>query len=127
MKIKKLIIPIAILSAGLLFTSCGNDNVDPFGKTEPTVITTTAEAETTTEETTTNEEITEKGKTLYATANVNVREQPNTSCKIVGSLSLGESIELIKHLDDGWSAVKYGGKEFYISTQYLQKKSPPIK
>lgn len=127
MKIKKLIIPIAILSAGLLFTSCGNDNVDPFGKTEPTVITTTAEAETTTEETTTNEEITEKGKTLYATANVNVREQPNTSCKIVGSLSLGESIELIKHLDDGWSAVKYGGKEFYISTQYLSEKKPTDK
>lgn len=120
MKHKKFIAVFLLIIILFTFACCGKDEVDPFGDTEPTVITTTEEV-TTTEALTTEEATTEKGKTLYATANVNVREQPNTDCEIVGSLSIGESIELIKHLDNGWSAIKYGGKEFYISTQYLSE------
>jgi len=127
MKIKKFIIPVAVLSAALLLTSCGNDDVDPFGKTEPTVITTESTTENITEATTTSAEVTKKTKTVYATTQVNVREKPNTDCRIVGTLSFGESVELVEHLNNGWSAVKYGGKTCYISTQYLSEKKPTDK
>ncbi len=126
MKHKKIIAVLLLIIILFTFACCGRDEVDPFGDTEPTVITTTEEV-TTTEAPTTEEETTEKGKIFYATANVNVREKPNTDCRIVGKLSLGESIELIEHLDSGWSAVKYGGKEYYISTQYLSEKKPTDK
>lgn len=126
MKHKKIIAAFLLIIILFTFACCGKNEVDPFGDTEPTVITTTEEV-TTTEAPTTEEATTEKGKTLYATANVNVREKPDTDCRIVGKLSLGESIELIEHLDSGWSAVKYGNKRYYISTQYLSEKRPTDK
>ncbi|MBQ1994598.1 MAG: D-alanyl-D-alanine carboxypeptidase family protein, partial [Clostridia bacterium] len=106
------------------FSCCKKDEVDPFGNTVPEEITT---IENTTEAPSAEESTTEKGKILYATAVVNVREEPNTDCDVIGQLSLGESIELIEHLDNGWSAVRYSGERYYISTQYLSEKKPSDK
>ncbi len=127
MKIKKLVALLMLMIITFSFTSCKNGSIDPFGKTEPTVITT---SETTTEnptETTLTEVTTAQTKTVYATTQVNVREKPNTDCRIVGALSFGESVELAEHLNNGWSKVKYGGKMCYISTQYLSEKKPTDK
>ena len=105
------------------FSCCGKNEDDPFGKTDSTVITTTGKNDLT-NASVIDGSTTEKGKTLYATATVNVREEPNTECKIVGKLTTGESIELVEHLDNGWSVVKYGSERRYISTQYLSEKKP---
>ena len=124
MKRNRIIAVLLLLIILFTFSCCKKDEVDPFGNTVPEEITTT---ENTTEAPSAEESTTEKGKILYATAVVNVREEPNTDCDVIGQLSLGESIELIEHLDNGWSAVRYSGERYYISTQYLSEKKPSDK
>ena len=124
MKRNRIIAVLLLLIILFTFSCCKKDEVDPFGSTVPEEITTT---ENTTEAPSAEESTTEKGKILYATAVVNVREEPNTDCDVIGQLSLGESIELIEHLDNGWSAVRYSGEKYYISTQYLSEKKPSDK
>ena len=124
MKRNRIIAVLLLLIILFTFSCCKKDEVDPFGNTVPEEISTT---ENTTEAPSAEESTTEKGKILYATAVVNVREEPNTDCDVIGQLSLGESIELIEHLDNGWSAVRYSGEKYYISTQYLSEKKPSDK
>lgn len=124
MKHRKIIAAFLLIIILFTFACCGKNEVDPFGNTVPEEITTT---ENITEAPSAEESTTEKGKILYATAVVNVREEPNTDCDVIGQLSLGESIELIEHLDNGWSAVRYSGEKYYISTQYLSEKKPADK
>ena len=124
MKRNRIIAVLLLLIILFTFSCCKKDEVDPFGNTVPEEITTT---ENTTEAPSAEESTTEKGKILYATAVVNVREEPNTDCDVIGQLSLGESIELIEHLDNGWSAVRFSGEKYYISTQYLSEKKPSDK
>lgn len=61
---------------------------------------------------------------VYATANVNVREAANTTCKILGLLEKNTSIVRIGVGDNGWSKVKYNNKTAYISSKYLTTKKP---
>ncbi len=124
MKRNRIIAVLLLLIILFTFSCCKKDEVDPFGNTVPEEMSTT---ENTTEAPSAEESTTEKGKILYATAVVNVREEPNTDCDVIGQLSLGESIELIEHLDNGWSAVRYSGEKYYISTQYLSEKKPSDK
>lgn len=124
MKRNRIIAVLLLLIILFTFSCCKKDEVDPFGNTVPEEMSTT---ENTTEAPSAEESTTEKGKILYATAVVNVREEPNTDCDVIGQLSLGESIELIEHLDNGWSAVRYSGERYYISTQYLSEKKPSDK
>ena len=124
MKRNRIIAVLLLLIILFTFACCKKDEVDPFGNTVPEEMSTT---ENTTEAPSAEESTTEKGKILYATAVVNVREEPNTDCDVIGQLSLGESIELIEHLDNGWSAVRYSGEKYYISTQYLSEKKPSDK
>lgn len=124
MKRNRIIAVLLLLIILFTFSCCKKDEVDPFGNTVPEEMSTT---ENTTEAPSAEESTTEKGKILYATAVVNVREEPNTDCDVIGQLSLGESIELIEHLDNGWSAVCYSGERYYISTQYLSEKKPSDK
>ena len=124
MKRNRIIAVLLLLIILFTFSCCKKDEVDPFGNTVPEEMSTT---ENITEAPSAEESTTEKGKILYATAVVNVREEPNTDCDVIGQLSLGESIELIEHLDNGWSAVRYSGEKYYISTQYLSEKKPSDK
>lgn len=124
MKRNRIIAVLLLLIILFTFSCCKKDEVDPFGNTVPEEMSTT---ENTTEAPSAEESTTEKEKILYATAVVNVREEPNTDCDVIGQLSLGESIELIEHLDNGWSAVRYSGERYYISTQYLSEKKPSDK
>lgn len=124
MKRNRIIAVLLLLIILFTFSCCKKDEVDPFGNTVPEEMSTT---ENTTEAPSAEESTTEKRKIFYATAVVNVREEPNTDCDVIGQLSLGESIELIEHLDNGWSAVRYSGEKYYISTQYLSEKKPSDK
>lgn len=57
--------------------------------------------------------------TMYATMNVNVRSQPNTSGKVLGVLQTNESITALGDAVDGWQKVLYEGVEAYVSAKYL--------
>ena len=56
---------------------------------------------------------------MVATEKVNVREQPNTDCNILGKLTGGESISVYETMSDGWSRVDYNGTEGYVKTEFL--------
>lgn len=59
-----------------------------------------------------------KVTTMYATAPLNIRQQPNTNAKIVGTLAYDEGVEVYsKH--DGWFSVKHNGVEGYCHGAYL--------
>ncbi len=57
--------------------------------------------------------------TMYATMNVNVRNKPNTSGKVLGVLQTNESITTLGEAVDGWQKVLYKEKEAYVSAKYL--------
>lgn len=61
---------------------------------------------------------------VWATADVNIRQEPNTSCTILGKLHQGNSIMRISKGDDGWSKVLYGDTECYIHSDYLTTTEP---
>lgn len=49
---------------------------------------------------------------------LNVREQPNTSSKIIGTVSKGGTVSIIS--DDGeWYEIKYGSGKGYVSKKYV--------
>ena len=59
--------------------------------------------------------------TLTATAltgGLNVREQPNTDCKVVDQMPEGEELEVLEQLD-GWVKVDFDGEEAYVSADYV--------
>ena len=59
-----------------------------------------------------------KTTTMYATAPLNVRSQPNTSCAILGSLAVDDGVPVVaKH--EGWFTVEYPGTQAYCYGAYL--------
>ncbi|MGL5650263.1 MAG: SH3 domain-containing protein [Paraclostridium sp.] len=60
------------------------------------------------------------GKTKVVTAtSLNVRSGPSTSNSVIGSLKQNDKVEVISE-SNGWSKVKYSGKEGYVSSTYLK-------
>ncbi len=131
MKKRTCLVSFLIIMLVFLLACCNKGGTEPFGNTT----TKTTEAETTegttaqpvetapyTTAVTTTEQ--RKTETVYATARVNVRKEPNTDCEIVGSLSVGESVERTKILSNGWSKVIYCNEECYISSSYLSSVKP---
>ena len=62
-------------------------------------------------------------ETVYVTTTVNIREQPNTDCAVLGQASGGDSFVRTSN-DNGWSAVSYNGGTAYISSDYLTTEKP---
>ncbi|WP_302389873.1 SH3 domain-containing protein [Eggerthella sinensis] len=59
-----------------------------------------------------------KTTTMYATAPLNVREQPSTDSRIVSSLAVDEGVNVVaKH--DGWFTVNIDGADRYCYGAYL--------
>ena len=62
--------------------------------------------------------------TRYCTASsLRVRSKPSTSAKVIGSLSRGQSCQVVS-ASNGWSRIKYGGSYGYVSSDYLSKNKP---
>ncbi|MDU0298021.1 SH3 domain-containing protein, partial [Paraclostridium sp. MRS3W1] len=60
------------------------------------------------------------GKTKVVTAtSLNVRSGPSTSNSVIGSLKQNDKVEVISE-SNGWSKVKFSGKEGYVSSAYLK-------
>ncbi|CEO32308.1 mannosyl-glycoprotein endo-beta-N-acetylglucosamidase [[Clostridium] sordellii] len=65
-----------------------------------------------------NPNVETKTKVVVATS-LNVRSGPSTSHGIIGSLKNKEKVEVISE-SNGWSKIKYNGKEGYVSSTYLK-------
>lgn len=63
-------------------------------------------------------------ETMYAKQSCNLRASWSTSSDKVGFLNAGQEITRIGIADNGWSKIKYNGKEVYIATRLLQ--SEPV-
>ncbi len=50
---------------------------------------------------------------------LNVRKGPSASESIVGNLSNGDKVEIVYHLNSGWTRIKFNNKFAYVSTTYL--------
>ncbi|MGO0985875.1 SH3 domain-containing protein [Clostridioides difficile] len=62
---------------------------------------------------------TNKSKTKQVnTTSLNVRSGPNTSYGVLGKLPKGSKVEVISE-SNGWSKIKYNGKDGYVSSMYL--------
>ena len=59
-------------------------------------------------------------KTGTATENLNLRDQPGTSGKILTTIPKGKTVTILSEKDEnGWYKVSYGGKTGYVSGSYL--------
>lgn len=63
-------------------------------------------------------------KTLYTTSKVNIREQPNTDCAVLGKAESGQEVIEYEAGADGWSRVACGGVEGYIKSEFLTHEAP---
>ena len=59
----------------------------------------------------------------YATEKVNVREQPNTDCNVLGKAQEGEGVNVLGTEGD-WTHVMFGGMNGYIKSEFLTKDNP---
>ena len=63
-------------------------------------------------------------RTLYTTSKVNIREQPNTDCAVLGKAESGQEVIEYEAGADGWSRVACGGVEGYIKSEFLTHEAP---
>lgn len=56
---------------------------------------------------------------------VNVRSSASTEADKLGKISGGDTITVVKNLDNGWSQIDYQGKEGYVKTEYLDIPNAP--
>ena len=54
---------------------------------------------------------------LYTT--INIRESMSTTAKKVAVAYAGQKVEVVMQYEDGWTKVKYDGKEGYVKSEYL--------
>lgn len=59
-------------------------------------------------------------ETMYAKQSCNLRASWSTSSDKVGYLDVGQEVTVVGVADNGWSKIKYNGKEVYIATRLLQ-------
>ncbi len=86
------------------------------------------EEETKESEAPSEEATTEGQKTvyLYATEEVNVRQEVSGSSKKLGELKAGDKVEKLSDSENGWTKVKYKNEECYVFSSYLIDEKPEI-
>lgn len=82
------------------------------------------ETEMVSEESNVEEEPEAVTRTLYTTSKVNIREQPNTDCAVLGKAEIGQEVTEYEAGADGWSRVACKGVEGYIKSEYLTQVAP---
>lgn len=68
--------------------------------------------------------VSEVNETVWATDNVNVRKDSNTSSAIIATIRKGASVKRTGVLSNGWSRVEYNGQTAYICSDYLTTTDP---
>ena len=59
-------------------------------------------------------------------SNLNVRETPSSSAKILGKLTEGESVEIVDSSNANWHKIKYKGDYGYVHKDYITFTKPNI-
>ncbi len=61
-------------------------------------------------------------ETKYVTAidNVNIRAEADIDSERVGFAYNGDKLEFVEKLSNGWTKIKYNGKDAYVKTDYVQ-------
>lgn len=62
---------------------------------------------------------------MYSTASLNVREEPNTDCAVLGQFAAGDEVSVLA-AEDGWATVVYNGATAYVSLDYLSEEKPVL-
>ena len=57
----------------------------------------------------------------YVKTTLNVRKQPTTESKVIGTLTFNQKITYTKH-DEKWVKIKYDNKDAYVCADYITKK-----
>jgi uncharacterized protein YgiM (DUF1202 family) len=86
--------------------------------------TTSADVPLTEEQSLPQESITETQtsaqKTYTTTSNLNVRSEPSKNAAILGTLTSGSKVDYLKMSNDEWMVINFGGKEGYVSSQFVK-------
>lgn len=66
-------------------------------------------------------------QSLWTTADLNLRSEPNKESELLTKMLLGEEVQTITKVSNGWFKVSYKGMEGFASGKYLtEKKDKPI-
>ena len=60
------------------------------------------------------------GDKVKAKESVRIRKSASTDSEILGNAYKGDTFELVMEQADGWSKIKYKGKDAYIKTEFLE-------
>ena len=62
------------------------------------------------------------GEKKYVTAldNVNIRAEADIDSERVGFAYNGDKLEFVEKLGNGWTKIKYNGKDCYVKSDYVQ-------
>ena len=60
---------------------------------------------------------------VWTTTDLNLREQPNTDCKVLTTFARGTELKKASE-ENGWAHIKCGDYEGYVSMQYLANEKP---
>ena len=61
--------------------------------------------------------------TVWTTTDLNLREQPNTDCKVLTTFARGTELKKASE-ENGWAYIKCGDYEGYVSMKYLANEKP---
>lgn len=68
----------------------------------------------------------DKAVTMYASADVNVRESHSTNSKVFETIKAGTEVTVTGKTSNGWYRIDYNGGMAYINDEYLAKEKPII-
>ncbi len=71
-------------------------------------------------------EVTKEVKTVYATADLNVRAANDVSSAVLGGIPAGGEIRQVGKTSDGWIKIDYNGTPAYVSADYVTDTKPVI-
>ncbi len=60
------------------------------------------------------------GDKVRVKESVRIRKSASTDSDVLGTAYAGDTFELVMEQADGWSKIKYNGKEAFIKTEYLE-------
>lgn len=68
----------------------------------------------------------ESGTVLYASTNVNLRDEPNENSNRVGGVKEGDKLVVNNDIGNGWVQVTYKDRTAYICSDFLVSEAPMI-
>lgn len=112
-----------VLLAGIIALAVWLHGKKAADKPEDTQITNNAPVTDNTDLPPVTEQTSEEKSVWTSSDGVNLREEPNTDCRILTILAGGEKLIYLSE-KDGWIQVSYNGQEGYVSADYVTDTDP---